>query len=422
MVGLEYGRVELRNHNKLWKKLADEKKREIKKLFGPIALEVTHIGSTAIKNIKSKPIIDMLVSVKSIDSVKDIIPHLEKLGYQHLPQYDTINQMLFIYDKPDKNVYSYYIHVAKKGSKCQRDYITFRDYLNINSVKRREYESLKTQLAEEYSDNDEEYNAKKSEYIQTLLREASLWRVLGKTVTVTVDKPFGSYSKKRNLTYKANYGYVYGMQSQDGEWLRAYIIGENKPVKRFTGKVVAVIEDKETKRTKLVVSPVNKIFYEPSIRNSVSFAEKDNDNEYICLYEKSCGAVVYFLKDDEPVYMLIRNRSKNIGFPKGHIELGENELDTAKREIFEETGLNVKIDELFREFYNHNISFFKKKQAVYYLAEADSMNVKIPKDEILSYHIENFDEAINLLTYPNERKILKKAHSYIIEKNNSRVY
>ena len=84
----------------------------------------------------------------------------------------------------------------------------------------------------------------------------------------------------------------------------------------------------------------------------------------------------------------------------------------------EETNVKVKIDKNFRISYNYNINFFIRKQAVYYVAEIIDGTIKIPENEILSYHLVPFDEAYLLLTHPNEKKILKNANQYINTKNN----
>ena len=61
-------------------------------------------------------------------------------------------------------------------------------------------------------------------------------------------------------------------------------------------------------------------------------------------YEKSCGAVI-FRKDENWNVLLIRHaKGRHISFPKGHVEPGETESQTAEREILEETGLRVRVD------------------------------------------------------------------------------
>lgn len=66
--------------------------------------------------------------------------------------------------------------------------------------------------------------------------------MIGKIVTVTVDRPMGSYHPEhKDMYYPINYGYIKGIIAPDGEEQDAYIIGIEKPVKEFTGKVIAII-------------------------------------------------------------------------------------------------------------------------------------------------------------------------------------
>lgn len=66
--------------------------------------------------------------------------------------------------------------------------------------------------------------------------------ILGKIVRVTVDRPFGSYHPEhRDMYYPINYGYIEGIMAPDGEEQDAYIIGINKAVKGFTGKVIPIV-------------------------------------------------------------------------------------------------------------------------------------------------------------------------------------
>ena len=60
-------------------------------------------------------------------------------------------------------------------------------------------------------------------------------------------------------------------------------------------------------------------------------------------YEKSCGAVVFTRIDNNIKYLLIQNLEGVYGFPKGHVEDGESETQTAIREVFEEVGLKIKL-------------------------------------------------------------------------------
>ena len=67
------------------------------------------------------------------------------------------------------------------------------------------------------------------------------------------------------------------------------------------------------------------------------------------IYEKSCGAVVYKLENGRRLYLVERTPSGKTVLPKGHVEAGETEAETARREIWEETHLVVSLDTSFRE-------------------------------------------------------------------------
>ena len=71
--------------------------------------------------------------------------------------------------------------------------------------------------------------------------------MIGDIVTVTVDRPIGSYHPEhKDIYYPINYGYIEGVMALDGEWQDAYILGVDQAVEKFTGKVIAVIFNKRS--------------------------------------------------------------------------------------------------------------------------------------------------------------------------------
>ena len=110
--------------------------------------------------------------------------------------------------------------------------------------------------------------------------------------------------------------------------------------------------------------------------------------------------------------MLIRG---NWGFPKGHFEGEETEKETAVREIFEETGLKVKFHDNFRETIQYFPAPFIFKTVIYFLAEAITHDVKIQTDEVAEYKWVTYDEAVKLITYRLQKKILKKANDILYD-------
>lgn len=99
--------------------------------------------------------------------------------------------------------------------------------------------------------------------------------MLGKFVTVTVDRPLGSYHPKhKDIYYSLNYGYIPGIFAADGEEQDAYILGVNEPVKEFTGKVIAIVHRFDDVEEKWVVAPEGASFTREEIAKLVAFQEQ----------------------------------------------------------------------------------------------------------------------------------------------------
>ena len=132
-------------------------------------------------------------------------------------------------------------------------------------------------------------------------------------------------------------------------------------------------------------------------------------------YEISCGAVVFTRAGEEIRYVIIRSTEGWYGFPKGHMEAGEGERETALREIREEVGLNVRLLEGFREVEEHPLP--KKpgvmKRVIYFLAEFEGQELIPQEAEVSSAALMTFDEAMAVFQFENLRGLLRRAHGAI---------
>jgi len=109
--------------------------------------------------------------------------------------------------------------------------------------------------------------------------------ILGHTVTVTVDRPLGTYHpRKQTIFYTVNYGYVEGIIGGDGHEQDAYILGVDKPLKVFTGRVIAVIHRLDDVEDKWIVAPECTYLTRDEIKSAVHFVEQFFQVEYYCLY------------------------------------------------------------------------------------------------------------------------------------------
>ncbi len=96
-----------------------------------------------------------------------------------------------------------------------------------------------------------------------------------KIVKVIIDRPLGSvHPNYPNIVYPINYGYIEGVIAPDGEEQDAYVLGVDKPLERFEGRVIAVINRKNDVENKLIVAPINKRFTAQEILKQVEFQEK----------------------------------------------------------------------------------------------------------------------------------------------------
>ncbi len=131
----------------------------------------------------------------------------------------------------------------------------------------------------------------------------------------------------------------------------------------------------------------------------------------IIKYEKSCGAVIFHKFETEYKVLLIgfiHGGELRWGFPKGHMENNETEIETAMREINEEVGLSVKIIPSFRETTRFSCKANTVIEAVYYGAKANSIKTTVQKAEVEKTARLNFEQAHKYLTYECDKKVFSK--------------
>ncbi|MFH1916155.1 MAG: NUDIX domain-containing protein [Nanoarchaeota archaeon] len=129
--------------------------------------------------------------------------------------------------------------------------------------------------------------------------------------------------------------------------------------------------------------------------------------------EKSCGAII--LHDGK--FLLIKHHIGHWDFPKGHVESGETEEETALREVHEETGLRVEIIPGFKDSLSYLSAPGVKKTVIFFLARTDEEHVVLDAKEIADFAFLSYDHAIKQLTYKNSKELLKRAHEFLMKQH-----
>ena len=121
--------------------------------------------------------------------------------------------------------------------------------------------------------------------------------------------------------------------------------------------------------------------------------------------EKSCGAIIF----NEDKVLVVKQTSGFYGFPKGHVEIGETEKETAIREVKEETGLDIKIIYYKRYTQSYIVKENVHKDVVFFIAKLENNNEKRQVEEIEEILWIDINEVENILTYDSLKELWKEA-------------
>ena len=127
-------------------------------------------------------------------------------------------------------------------------------------------------------------------------------------------------------------------------------------------------------------------------------------------FEKSCGALVVRREQDQFYILMIRHKAGgNRSFPKGHVEAGETEYETALREVMEETSSRIAIVSDFRATVNYRPSPGVMKEVVYFLAFTTSADIKAREGEIAEVEWVPLEKAEGCLAHENDKTVFRAA-------------
>ncbi|MCC5423939.1 GrpB family protein [Clostridium botulinum] len=169
-----------------------EYEKEAEKIYNIMKDEIVqihHIGSTAIKGIYAKPVIDILVEVENINNVDNYNEEMKSLGYIPKGEYGIKERRFFL-----KGLYNrtHHLHIFQRGNSEIERHINFRNYMIKHREEAKKYEKLKKELALKFKYDIDSYCIGKDSFIKEIDEKAKLWANKNKNV-----KCFFSGKKKR---------------------------------------------------------------------------------------------------------------------------------------------------------------------------------------------------------------------------------
>ena len=149
-------KIEIVPYDLSWPAAFEAEALRLRAVLRTVALRIDHHGSTAVPGLAAKPIIDIQVSVASLQPLAAYAALLEAIGYVHMPHPD--DSFCPFFHRPIQWPHSHHVHVVERGGQEERRTLAFRDYLRDHSDVAREYEDLKHTKAVEAHATDPEWH------------------------------------------------------------------------------------------------------------------------------------------------------------------------------------------------------------------------------------------------------------------------
>ncbi|MCK4575876.1 GrpB family protein [candidate division WOR-3 bacterium] len=168
-IGLKRGTLELVQYDPEWELFFDSEKKRIEKSIGKFIIAIEHIGSTSIKDMCAKPIIDIAIGLEKYDDGFECVGSLKDIGYLYLGEYGISERHYF---RTDSDIVKCHIHMYEISNKEYRNHILFRDYLRSHKEDAKKYALLKHDLTQTFGNDREKYTEAKTKFINNTSKKA----------------------------------------------------------------------------------------------------------------------------------------------------------------------------------------------------------------------------------------------------------
>jgi len=174
-LGLKCGTVALVDHDPEWETIADQTIERLWCVFGSVAKDIQHAGSTSVNGIKAKPSIGIVVAVDHFELIESLIPDMEQEGFIFTYGFKAEEWKIIVYADKSYSVETHSILLVEFNNPKYKEALCFRNYLNANPDAAKRYEAHKLEIARKANNDRSVYKKNKSDFMKQLLDEALIY-------------------------------------------------------------------------------------------------------------------------------------------------------------------------------------------------------------------------------------------------------
>lgn len=169
-------KVTIEPYNPQWPWEFEKESAILMAAIGDSYLVIEHIGSTAVDGLGAKPIIDMMIGVKSISNVQKHVTAIQQLGYKYYPEFETEMPFRRFFSKSNNKIKTHQIHLVETGSEFWDRHLLFRNHLRQHPSDKKLYQEFKESLAQQEWADINDYAAAKTGFIRRMEKKARGYR------------------------------------------------------------------------------------------------------------------------------------------------------------------------------------------------------------------------------------------------------
>lgn len=173
------GAMSVSDYDSVWPEMFEQERVNLQLALGSVILSIEHIGSTAVPGLAAKPIIDLLIGVRSLAAA---LPHcvgrLVTLGYTYIPEYGSWSPSKLFFRKGAPGPWTHHVDIVEQSNPRWDAFLSFRDYLRAHPDAASAYGNLKKSLAVAFNDDIAGYRNAKHDFVVVTMAKAYAERKL----------------------------------------------------------------------------------------------------------------------------------------------------------------------------------------------------------------------------------------------------